>query len=339
MCTVCYNEHMSLSTTEARPATVKPLVSIVIPVFNEEASLPALFERLSEVLPKLGHAHEVIMVDDGSHDNSFKLMTSLSQNNRPVIAIRFKRNYGQTAALAAGIARARGDIIVTLDSDLENDPGDIPLLLAKLDEGYDVVSGWRQDRWKGAFFSRKLPSTVANWLISRLSGVPLHDYGCTLKAYRADLVKDVNLYGEMHRFIPAYATWQGGRIAEVPVSYRPRAHGTSNYGFGRTFRVLLDLIVMVFMHRYFNRPMHFFGGWGFLSLSLGVCVGGVAVLLRLFNVVDFIETPLPILATLLILVGVQLMLFGVLAEILMRTYYESQDKRPYTIAETTGTIE
>jgi glycosyltransferase involved in cell wall biosynthesis len=314
------------------------LISIVIPIYNEEKNLPALFERLGEVLPTLGRPYEVIMVDDGSRDASFEKIEALAKEGRPVVAIQFKRNFGQTAALAAGINQARGGIIVTLDSDLENDPRDIPPLLAKMQEGYGVVSGWRKNRWGGSFLTRKLPSVTANWLISRLSGVPLHDYGCTLKAYRADLIKGVQLYGEMHRFIAAYAAWQGGRVAEIPVSYQPRLHGKSNYGFSRTFRVLLDLVVIVFMHRYFDRPMHFFGGWGFASLAVGGVAGFFAVLVKIFHLEHIIES-LPIIAALFIMVGVQLILFGVMAEILMRTYYESQDKRPYVVKKTIGTVE
>jgi glycosyltransferase involved in cell wall biosynthesis len=314
------------------------LISVVIPIYNEEKNLPLLFARLGEALPGLNRPYEVIMVDDGSRDRSFAEIKRLSGEGRPVVAIRLSRNFGQTAALAAGIEQARGSVIVMIDSDLENDPRDIPLLIAKLNEGYDVVSGWRQNRWKGAFLTRKLPSVTANWLISKVSKVPLHDYGCTLKAYRADLLKGVNLYGDMHRFVAAYAAWQGGRVAEVPVSYAPRIFGRSNYGLGRTFRVLLDLIVMKFMHKYFNKPMHFFGGWGFVSLFLGFLCGLALVVEKLFNFTNQIQS-LPILAALFIMVGFQLMLFGVLAEILMRTYYESQGKRPYTVAEITGIIE
>ncbi len=310
------------------------LISIVIPIYNEAEGLSQLFERLSEVLPTLGHPHEVVMVDDGSRDGSFEIIKKLSSAERPVRALKFKRNFGQTAALAAGIAHAQGDIIVTLDADLENDPRDIPKLLSKLDEGYDVVSGWRQDRWQGSYFTRKLPSRAANWLISLLSGVPLHDYGCTLKAYRADLIKGVSLYGEMHRFIPAYAAWQGGRVAEIPVTYAPRQWGKSNYGLSRTFRVLLDLFFLKFMHRYFNRPMHFFGGWGFASIAFSGVVLVAAIILRMTGIADLVETPLPVLSGLFFVVGIQFILFGVMAEILMRTYYESQTKRPFEIRET-----
>lgn len=310
---------------------VQPLVSIVIPVYNEAQNLPGLFDRLGEALATLARPYEVIMVDDGSKDGSFETILELAKG-RPVVAIRLKRNFGQTAALAAGIERAQGDIIVTLDSDLENDPRDIPLLLAKLDEGFEVVSGWRQNRWHGAYFTRKLPSMTANWLISRLSGVPLHDYGCTLKAYRAELIKGVNLYGEMHRFMPAYAAWQGGRVAEVPVSYQPRMFGKSNYGLGRIVRVLLDLVVVVFMYKYMNRPMHFFGGWGLVSIGLGIIAGIATVIMRITGLA-YLLVSMPLISALLIIVGVQLILFGVIAEMLMRTYYESQQRRPYTIGE------
>lgn len=310
----------------------KGLISLVIPVYNEALSLPGLFDRLDETLAMLGRPYEIVMVDDGSKDGSFEKLVELARS-RPVTVIRFKRNFGQTAALAAGIDAARGEVIVTLDSDLENDPRDIPLLLKKMDEGFDVVSGWRQDRWKGSFISRKLPSVAANWLITKLSGVPLHDYGCTLKAYRADLVKGVVLYGDMHRFIPAYVSWQGGVVAEVPVSYSARQHGRSNYGMGRIVRVLLDLVVVVFMHKYMNRPMHFFGGWGLVSFSAGAFFGALSVALKAMEVRDFVETPLPLWSALFIIVGVQMIMFGVISEMLMRTYYESQGRRPYMIKD------
>lgn len=312
-------------------ASKKLEISIVLPVYNEEKNIPVLFDRLSKEMLRVKRSFEIIAVDDGSKDKSVEALRAIAVKNKEVHIIEFKTNFGQTAALSAGIEHAVGDVIVSMDSDLENDPADIVRLLDKLDEGYDVVSGWRQNRWEGAFLTRRLPSMAANWLISRLTRVHLNDYGCTLKAYRSDVIKDVKLYGEMHRFIPAYASWQGGKVTELKVNHEPRRYGKSNYGLGRVFRVLLDLVVVVFMHRYMNRPMHFFGAWGFLSAALGVVAGFTAVLLRLFGVADLVETPLPILATLLILVGVQLVLFGVIAEILMRTYYESQDKRPYVI--------
>ena len=314
----------------------RPALSVVTPIYNEANSLPAFFERLSSVLAHTEGGYEIVAVDDGSSDRSFEVLSKFSAEDAHIRVIRFKRNFGQTAALSAGIDSARGAIIATIDSDLENDPADIPRLLTKLEEGYDVVSGWRKMRWQGAFLTRRLPSVMANWLISYMTGVPLHDYGCTLKVYRAEAIKDVRLYGEMHRFIPAYAAWQGGKVAELPVNHQPRKYGKSNYGFSRIFRVLLDLIVAVFMRRYMSRPMHFFGVYGFISFTLGCTAGFAALALKVFGLKPLVETPLPILATLLILVGVQLLLFGVLAEILMRTYFESQAKRPYVIKETRG---
>ncbi|MDQ5955136.1 MAG: hypothetical protein QG621_139 [Patescibacteria group bacterium] len=306
-------------------------VSIVIPIYNEALNLPGLFERLSEALAKFTQSYEVIMVDDGSKDGSYQKILELSKG-RPVTAIRLKRNFGQTAALAAGIEQATGSIIVTLDSDLENDPRDIPLLLARCSEGFDVVSGWRRDRWQGAYFTRKLPSVTANWLISTLSGTKLHDYGCTLKAYRAEYLKGVQLYGQMHRFIPAYVAWQGGTVTEVPVSYQPRVHGKSNYGTGRIVRVLLDLVFVVFMYKYLNRPMHFFGGWGVVSILAGVVCGSAVIALRLLGMHNPIVS-LPVLAIFFIIIGLQFILFGVIAEMLMRTYYESQGRKPYLVGE------
>lgn len=310
-------------------------LSVVVPVYNEERTIPELISRLLSVLAGVGRPFEIIAVDDGSRDASFEALSACASRDSHVHALRFKRNFGQTAALAAGIEHAHGDTIITIDSDLENDPADIPRILEKIDEGYDVVSGWRQGRWSEQRLTRKLPSRIANKLISALTGVHLHDYGCTLKAYRADVIKGVRLYGEMHRFIPAYAAWQGGKVAEVPVGHTPRKYGKSNYGFGRVFRVLLDLVVVVFMYRYMNRPMHFFGMWGLAGLTLGFFAGLAAVLLRVFGILHFVETPLPVFSALFIIVGVQLVMFGVIGEMLMRTYYESQDRRPYVISEST----
>lgn len=306
-------------------------VSIVIPIYNEALNLPGLFERLAEALQQFTTPYEVIMVDDGSKDGSYQKILELA-HGRPVTAIKLRRNFGQTAALAAGIERATGTIIVTLDSDLENDPRDIPKLLKKMEEGFDVVSGWRKNRWEGAFLTRKLPSITANWLISKMSGTKLHDYGCTLKAYRAEYLKGVQLYGQMHRFIPAYVAWQGGRVTELPVSYQPRLHGKSNYGTGRILRVLLDLVVIVFMYKYMNRPMHFFGGWGLWSILAGFLCGAVVMALRIFGIPNPIIS-LPVLAIFFVLVGIQFILFGVIAEMLMRTYYESQGRRPYLVGD------
>jgi glycosyltransferase involved in cell wall biosynthesis len=224
-------------------------------------------------------------------------------------------------------------VLIPMDADLENDPADIAKLLEKLDEGYDVVSGWRRDRWKGHFLTRKLPSVTANWLISFITGVHLHDYGCTLKVYRADVFRDIKLYGEMHRFIPAYASWRGARVGEIAVNHRPRKYGTSNYGISRSFRVLLDLLLIRFLFRYMNRPIHFFGTVGFASLALGGLAGFGAIVLKFYGI-SLISTPLPVLSALFIIVGMQFIGMGILAEMLMRVYYESQDKTPHTIRET-----
>lgn len=308
-------------------------ISIVVPVYNEERSLKELVSRLKEVLEGTSYAHEIIVVNDGSSDGSWNELRRIAEAAQSLRLINFGRNYGQTAALSAGIEAATGDIIVLIDSDLENDPNDIPRLVACLEEGYDVVSGWRKDRWADSPFSRRIPSKIANRLISHVSGVRLHDYGCTLKAYRRDVLLGVRLYGEMHRFIPAYASWKGSRVTEIPVAYQPRPYGVSNYGISRTFRVLLDLILLKFLTKYMNRPIHFFGGIGFVSLLFGVIAGLTAVVLKLMEIRAFVDTPLPILSALFLIVGVQLVAMGVIAEMIMRTYYESQGKTPYIITE------
>lgn len=313
----------------------RPLkLSVVTPVYNEEQGVAEFIARLFKALDMLHLPYEVIAVDDGSRDGSLRELLREAKRRPALRVLSFKRNFGQTAALAAGIDHAAGECIVTIDSDLENDPNDIGVLLQKIGEGYDVVSGWRQGRWSDATLTRKIPSRLANAMISRVTGVHLHDYGCTLKAYRADVIQGVRLYGEMHRFIPAYASWQGGTVAEVPVGHTPRRYGKSNYGLGRTFRVLLDLVVVIFMHRYMNRPMHFFGMWGLASLALGTTAGVAAVALRIFGIRHFVETPLPVLSALFVIVGVQLVMFGVIGEMLMRVYYESQGRRPYILRTT-----
>ncbi|NTV64168.1 MAG: glycosyltransferase family 2 protein, partial [Oscillochloris sp.] len=246
-----------------------PSISIVVPIYNEEESIPHLYERLSAVLHDYGHAYEIIAVDDGSRDGSFALLAGLATSDPRLRVVRFRRNFGQTAAFAAGFDRARGDYIITIDADLQNDPRDIPQLLARAGEGYDVVSGWRAHR-QDAFINRKLPSLIANRLISWVTGVHLHDYGCSLKVYRADVVKNINLYGELHRFIPAVASWQGVAVTEMPVHHEPRRYGTSKYGISRTVRVVLDLITVRFLLSYSTRPMQIFGLWGLLSILGGL---------------------------------------------------------------------
>ena len=307
-------------------------LSIVLPVFNEEKNLPVLFEELSRVLSSLGLASEIICVNDGSRDGSLSELRRAAADDARIKVIDFKHNFGQTAAMSAGIKYAAGDIIIPMDSDLQNDPADIPRFLAKIKEGFDVVSGWRKNR-QDKLWSRKLPSWLANILIGLITKVKIHDYGCSMKAYRRELIQGVNLYGEMHRFIPAYAAWHGGKVTEITVNHRPRIAGKTSYGLSRTFKVLLDLIVFKFLSRYMNRPIHFFGGIGFISLFLGFLAGLASLLLRVFGIRHIVDTPLPILSALLIIVGVQLIAMGIIAEVMMRTYYESQHKEPYIIKE------
>lgn len=308
-------------------------ISIVLPVFNEADNLAILHRELGETLSSLGEDYEMIFVNDASKDASLAQLRSLSAIDDHVKVISFRYNSGQTAAMSAGIKTATGDIIIPMDADLQNDPKDIPRFIAKIEEGFDVVSGWRKNRQDFAV-SRKLPSKIANWLIRQITGVKIHDYGCSMKAYRRDLIQDIELYGEMHRFIPAYAAWHGGWVTEIVVNHRPRIHGKTKYGLSRTFKVLLDLVVVKFLSKYMNRPMHFFGGIGFLTLGLGVLMAILSVALKLLAIRDFVATPLPIWSALLVIVGVQLIAMGVIAEMLMRIYYESQGKTAYRIAET-----
>jgi glycosyltransferase involved in cell wall biosynthesis len=307
-------------------------LSVVVPVLNEEQSLPRLLESLTTVLTKLPYPFEIIIVNDGSTDRSLSVLRSLSVGRPEVKVVDFRRNYGQTAALMAGIDHASNDIVVMIDADLQNDPADIPRLLAKLEEGYDVVSGWRIDR-KDSKIRRNWISRVANRLISRVSGVKLNDYGCTLKAYRRSVVSDIRLYGEMHRFIPIYAEWQGARITELPVAHHPRAFGASNYGLERVFKVVLDLLVVVFLRRFFAKPIYLFGGFGIVSIVLSFATITLAIALRIFLRISLILTPLPLLSALLFLVGIVSVLLGLVAEMLVRTYYESQGARAYLIRE------
>jgi glycosyltransferase involved in cell wall biosynthesis len=301
-------------------------ISVVIPVYNEELNLNELQARLTSVL---GPDSEFIYVDDGSKDGSFERLTEIARQDPRVRLIRFRRNYGQTAALSAGIDAARGEIIVPMDSDLQNDPTDIPRLLEKLDEGYDVVSGWRVNRQDK--FRRRLPSVLANRLISWISGVRLHDYGCSLKAYRRRVLEGVRLYGEMHRFVPIYASWQGARVTEMPVTHHPRTRGKSSYGFERTLKVVLDLIVVKFMASYWTKPIYVFGGFGLLSFFLSLVTFALMVYYKVIGYADFIQTPLPLVVVMLFLVGCLSVLLGLVAELTVRTYYESQGKRTYAV--------
>jgi glycosyltransferase involved in cell wall biosynthesis len=311
------------------------MLSITIPLFNEERNVAPLYERLVSSLEPLGKPFEIVFVNDGSGDGTAAALDSLARGDPRVKVVHFRRNFGQTAAMMAGIHYASGEIIVPMDGDLQNDPADIARLLAKLDEGYDVVSGWRKDR-KDHALRRNLLSRIANTLISRISGVHLHDYGCSLKAYRKDVVKGVKLYGEMHRFIPIYASWEGGKVAEVPVSHHPRLHGESHYGVERVVKVLLDLMVVQFLARYASRPIYIFGSAGLGALALAFAAGLWAAYLKYFQNTSFIQTPLPLLVVLLAIAGAMSLLMGLLAEIIMRTYYESQGKAVYVVRSTSN---
>jgi glycosyltransferase involved in cell wall biosynthesis len=307
-------------------------LSIIIPIYNEQESIPLLHERLREALRDCDLSYEVIAVDDGSRDGSFELLKQVHARDEHWTVLRFRRNFGQTAAFAAGFDHSAGDVVVTIDADLQNDPADIPMLLHKVREGYDVVSGWRVDR-KDPFLNRRLPSMIANWLISTVTGVHLHDYGCSLKAYRREVVKGIQLYGELHRFIPALASWLGVTVAEVPVRHDERRFGKSKYGISRTFRVILDLITVRFLLSYSTRPIHVFGGLGMLSAGVGVLLGVYLTFVKLILGQDIGSRPLLQLAVLLILAGVQLISMGLLGELVVRTYYEAQGKPIYALRE------
>lgn len=306
------------------------MLSIIVPVFNEEDNIGPLCEQLSRVLPGLGHPFEIIVVNDGSTDATRERLDALAGSAPGLRVIHLRRNFGQTAAMMAGIDHAAGGILIPMDGDLQNDPTDIPRLLAKLEEGYDVCSGWRKDR-KDNPIKRNLPSRVANTLISFISGVKLHDYGCSLKAYRRDIIKGVKLYGEMHRFIPIYAAWQGAKVTEVGVTHHPRRHGRSKYGIERTVKVILDLIVVKFLDTYAQKPMYLFGGFGLCSIILSGLFFLFMLYLKFFHDKSFIATPLPQVVVMFFLIGIMAVLMGLIAEILMRTYHESQDKPTYIV--------
>jgi glycosyltransferase involved in cell wall biosynthesis len=307
-------------------------VSVVIPLLNEEESLEPLHERLYAVMESMDRSAELILVDDGSTDGSFEILKRLHLQNDRVRVIRLRRNFGQTAAFSAGFDAARGDVIVTMDGDLQNDPADIPKLLDKIDEGYDVVSGWRVDR-QDKFLTRRLPSTIANYLISKTTGVYLHDYGCSLKAYRSEVLKNLKLYGELHRFIPALASWMGIRIAEIPVNHAPRRFGRSKYGLQRTIKVVLDLFTVKFLLAYGTRPIQIFGLLGVLFFSSGLGISLYLTFLRIFMAQPLADRPLLLLGVLLIVLGVQLIMMGLIGELVVRTYHEAQDKPIYMVRE------
>ncbi|HET6669676.1 MAG TPA: glycosyltransferase family 2 protein [Pyrinomonadaceae bacterium] len=317
------------------PADKGPEISVFLPVYNEAPNLPPLHAKLDEALSKLGRSAEIVFVDDGSTDDSLKVLREMAAKDDRVRVVALKRNYGQTAAMAAGIDAARGQVLIPMDADLQNDPADIVRLLEKLDEGYDVVSGWRKNR-QDKLITRKIPSMLANRLISWIGGVPLHDYGCSLKAYRRESLQDVKLYGEMHRFIPIYASWAGARVAEIPVEHHARTMGKSKYGLSRTIKVIFDLMTIKFMASYQTKPIYVFGSFGMLAFLISILAGLYAVFLKLFHKADFVQTPLPILAIVMFAVGIQFLLMGLLAEMLVRTYHESQSKAIYAVRERLG---
>lgn len=308
-------------------------VSLCIPVYNEEESLPHMQKRIEECVGQQNFSYEIVYVDDGSSDRSFEILSQMAAQNSNIKVVKFRRNFGQTAAMSAAIDAAEGEILIPLDADLQNDPVDIPNLLQKIDEGYDVVSGWRKDR-KDTFVNRKLPSMIANRLISVISGVNLHDYGCSLKAYRHEVLKDVRLYGELHRFIPICASWAGAKVTELPVTHHERKYGESKYGINRTFKVLLDLIVLKFLTDFSTKPIYVFGGMSMLSVILGVLSFAWAVFLKISDGVELDGTPLPIIGAMFVTVAVQILMMGLLADMVMRTYHESQDKKIYAVQKT-----
>ncbi|MDE2489636.1 MAG: glycosyltransferase family 2 protein [Elusimicrobia bacterium] len=313
----------------------KLYLSALIPVYNEEENLEALGAEVSGALSKLGKPFEVLLVDDGSRDRSWEMIEGLTKKYPGFKGVRLGRNAGQTAALLAGIQHAQGELIVCLDADMQNDARDVPKLIAKLDEGYDVVSGWRKDR-QDRFLDRKLPSMIANGLISKITGVELHDYGCTLKLYKAQYLKPLRLYGEMHRFVPAFAGFLGARIAEVPVNHRARTAGVSKYGITRTFKVLLDLMTVKFMDSYLGKPIYLFGGGGVGMGLLGVVFGAYTLYKKFYMGVFVKDQPLFQISIFCLLIGFQMVLLGLLAEILVRIYYDLKDINPYFVRETAG---
>jgi glycosyltransferase involved in cell wall biosynthesis len=307
-------------------------ISIVVPVYNEQDNVVAVHAAITSALCGSDYSYEIIMVDDGSSDGSYRVLTERATHDPALKVIRFRRNFGQTAAMSAGFDFAKGDIIIPMDGDLQNDPADIPRLVEKIHEGYDVVSGWRRDR-KDTFITRKIPSMLANALISRLTGVHLHDYGCTLKAYRREVLEGINLYGEMHRFVPALASQFGAKVTELPVNHFPRLHGVSKYGISRTLRVVLDLMTVKFLMAYSTKPIQLFGKWGIYTILAGMATGTATLYMKLFEHLSMNRNPLLILTAFLLFMGVQFIVMGLLGELNARTYFESQGKPIYVVKD------
>ncbi len=323
-----------MDQTERNNINSVPELSLFLPVLDEEENLRPMHAKIAAALDALGKTAEVIYVDDGSTDDSLKVLKEIAATDERVRVVSLRRNYGQTAAMSAGIDAAKGEILIPMDADLQNDPADISRLLDKLNEGYDVVSGWRKNR-QDKLISRKIPSQIANRIISWIGGVPLHDYGCSLKAYRREVIQDVKLYGEMHRFIPIYASWAGARVTEIPVDHHARTMGKSKYGISRTIKVVFDLMTIKFMASYGTKPIYVFGTFGMISLLLSVIAGVWAVVLKFYGT-SFILTPLPVITVVMLAISMQFFLMGLLAELLVRTYHESQDKAIYAVREKIG---
>jgi glycosyltransferase involved in cell wall biosynthesis len=308
-----------------------PEVSVVVPLLDEQDNIGPLYEQITQTL-KGKYNYEIIFIDDGSSDNSFNILADLQKADNRMRVIRFRKNFGQTSALSAGFTHAKGEIIIALDADLQNDPVDIPDMIDKLNEGFDVVSGWRKKRQDNTI-TRLLPSKVANWVISWITGVKLHDYGCTLKVYRREVLEETKLYGEMHRFIPALASWSGAKIAEMPVNHRPRTSGHTKYGIGRTLKVILDLITVKFLGSFSTKPIYIFGGLGLASGIGAIASGGFVVYQKIANDFPINRNPLLVMTALLITTTIQFILMGLLAELLVRTYHESQNRPTYVIKQ------
>lgn len=331
-----FNEvNLSNPNPSSNNMTDAPEISVFLPVYNEEPNLRPLHKKLDEAIKALGVSAEIIYVDDGSDDGSLKILRELAAEDERVRVVVFRRNYGQTAAMSAGIDAARGNILIPMDADLQNDPADIKRLLEKIDEGYDVVSGWRKNR-QDTLITRKIPSKIANKIISWIGGVPLHDYGCSLKAYRREVIQDVRLYGEMHRFIPIYASWAGARVTEIPVEHHARTMGKSKYGISRTIKVVFDMMTIKFMASYQTKPLYVFGTFGMIAFAISTIAGLWALWKKFYEGVHFIHQPLPLLCVVMLAISVQFFLMGLMAEMIVRTYHESQAKAIYTVRERLG---